>query len=80
MHDKHSMVSNDEKNIQADADADMIKSIPTCAAQSRSSIVWLAEMQTRARADRRGVAGKPTTTSAMPRSSSSRDVEQILPG
>ncbi len=37
-------------------------------------------MQMRARADRRGVAGKPTTTMAMPRSNSSREVEEILPG
>ena len=52
----------------------------TCSAQSRSSLLWLAEMQMRARADRRGVAGKPTTTMAMPRSSSNREVDEILPG
>lgn len=52
----------------------------TVSAQSRSSRLWLADIQMRARADRRGVAGKPTTTMAMPRSNSSRDVEEILPG
>ena len=52
----------------------------TFIAHSRSSRVCEAEMQTRARADISGVAGKPTTTSATPRSQHSRDAAAILPG
>ena len=37
-------------------------------------------MQTRAREVRSGVAGKPTTTAAMPRSRVSREKDAILPG
>lgn len=58
----------------------MITLQPTLSAHSRSSWLWLAEMQMRALADRRGVAGKPTTTIAIPLSSNSRDVDTILPG
>ncbi|KAA6421857.1 MAG: hypothetical protein FRX49_08176 [Trebouxia sp. A1-2] len=47
----------------------------TCRAQSRSSLVWLADMQTRARADSRAVAGKPTMVMAMFCSNRIRDVE-----
>ena len=52
----------------------------TCRAQSRSSLVWLADMQTRARADSRAVAGKPTMVMAMFCSNRIRDVDVILPG
>ena len=52
----------------------------TCSARSRSARVCAAEMQTRARALISGVAGKPTTTSATPRSQHSRDAAAILPG
>ena len=52
----------------------------TCSARSRSARVCAAEMQTRARALISGVAGKPTTTSATPRSQQSRDAAAILPG
>ena len=51
-----------------------------CSACSRSARVCAAEMQTRARALISGVAGKPTTTSATPRSQHSRDAAAILPG
>jgi hypothetical protein len=41
---------------------------------------WLAEMQTRVRAVRRGVAGKPTTTMAIPRCSMKRETAGSLAG
>ena len=52
----------------------------TSSALSRSLRVCAAEMQMRARAVCRGVAGKPTTTRATPLSQHSRDSAAIFPG
>lgn len=52
----------------------------TSRAQSRSSLVWAAEIQTLQRARRRGVAGKPTTTVAILRSRHFLEKAAILPG
>ena len=54
--------------------------VPTLAAHSSWGRVWAAEMQMRALAVSRGVAGKPTTTTAMPRSKHRREKAAILEG
>lgn len=54
--------------------------VTTLRALSRSFRVCAAEMQMRARAVCRGVAGNPTTTRATPLSQHSRDSAAIFPG
>lgn len=52
----------------------------TSRALSSCARVWEAEMQTRQRADSRGVAGNPTTTTATPRCRHSLEKAGILAG